>query len=232
MAALPILTDSLQRILGAELSACVLRHKEVTIEVAASRVLAVAEMLKTHPELRFEMLIDLCAVDYSAYGHDEWATACASQGGFSRAAVERPLTDISPERRFAVVYHLLSITHNHRLRMRVYVPNDELPRIQSVTGIWSSANWYEREAFDLFGVLFEGHTDLRRLLTDYGFVGHPFRKDFPLIGKVEVRYDPERKRVVYEPVSIEPRVLVPRVIRNDHRLELHSSDTKDGKPHA
>jgi NADH-quinone oxidoreductase subunit C len=126
-----------------------------------------------------------------------------------------------------VVYHLLSISHNQRLRVRVYAPDDQLPRVPSVYAIWSSANWYEREAFDLFGILFEGHPDLRRILTDYGFVGHPFRKDFPLTGHVEMRYDPARGRIVYEPVSIEPRVLVPRVIRKDHRYEISQSTSKD-----
>jgi NADH-quinone oxidoreductase subunit C len=165
----------------------------------------------------FEQLIDLCGVDYLTHGSAEWTTSeQATSTGFSRG-VDRPdCPEPGPvsDRRFAVVTHLLSQRHNRRLRLRVHAPGDP-PRVASLVDVWSSANWFEREAFDLFGILFEGHPDLRRILTDYGFIGHPFRKDFPLIGHVEMRYDPERGRVVYQPVTIEPRVLVPRVIRQE-----------------
>ena len=154
-------------------------------------------------------------VDYSAYGQVDWATRKTTATGYSRGR-NQSQTDMDADKRFAVVYHLLSIKHNHRVRVRCYL-SDKNPLLPSVTEIWSSANWYEREAFDMFGILFEGHPDLRRLLTDYGFIGHPFRKDFPLEGKVEVRYAPEQKRVVYQPVTITNRVLVPRGIRDDNR---------------
>jgi len=177
--------------------------------------------LRDSPECAFEQLIDLSGVDYLEYGHSEWRTASATQSGFSRG-VARGVNDppaAAPPRRFAVVYHLLSVTHNWRLRLRTWCTDGEPPLVDSVVGVWPSANWYEREAFDLYGILFRGHPDLRRILTDYGFIGHPFRKDFPLIGNVEVRYDPSRSRVVYQPVSIEPRTLVPRVIREDNRYD-------------
>ena len=189
---------------------------EVTLEVPSERWLEIAGMLRDDGTLAFEQLIDLCGVDYGAYGRSEWETEDASSTGFGRG-VERKLgTDLSDERRFAVVCQLLSVTKNWRLRIKTYLDGAE-PIVDSVVGVWSSANWFEREAFDLFGILFKGHPDLRRILTDYGFIGHPFRKDFPLIGHVEMRYDPEQRRVVYEPVSIEPRTLVPRVIREDNR---------------
>jgi NADH-quinone oxidoreductase subunit C len=178
-------------------------------------------------DFAFEQLIDLCGVDHAAYGDSEWATNETTHKGFSRGVTERAIgrSDLAVRQvqktpgtgRFVVVYHLLSITHNERLRVRVYAPDDELPTVASVCNIWATANWYEREAFDLFGIVFEGHPDLRRILTDYGFIGYPFRKDFPLIGNVEMRYDPERGRIVYEPVGTEARVLVPRVVRKDHR---------------
>jgi NADH-quinone oxidoreductase subunit C len=192
---------------------------DLAIEVAAPDLLEVARTLRDEPQLRFEMLMDLAAVDFLDYGRVEWCTTGATASGFSRG-VDRaaPHTNTRPGR-FAVVLQLLSVTHNHRLRVRVRCEADEDPMLDSLTGIWASADWFEREAFDLFGILFRGHPDLRRLLTDYGFVGHPFRKDFPLIGHVEVRYDPQLRRVVYQPVSIEPRVLVPRVIRHDNRYD-------------
>ena len=165
---------------------------EVTLIVKAANYLSVMRVLRDHADLKFEELIDLCGVDYSTYGDGAW------EG-----------------QRFAVVSHLLSMTHNWRLRVRVFAPDDELPVVASMTDIWSSANWYEREAFDFFGILFEGHNDLRRILTDYGFIGHPFRKDFPFTGYVEMRYDPEQKRVIYQPVTIDPRENVPRVIREE-----------------
>ena len=166
---------------------------ELTLKVAPENLEATCRTLRDHPKLKFEQLIDLCGVDFQDYGEGIWAG-----------------------RRFAAVYHLLSVTHNQRLRLKVFAADDEFPILPSVIGIWPAANWYEREAFDLFGILFEGHPDLRRILTDYGFIGHPFRKDFPLSGTVEMRYDPEQKRVVYQPVSIEERELVPRVIREEN----------------
>lgn len=214
---------------------------EVTLEVPAAELREICRTLRDDPELAFEMLMDVCGVDYLHYGRDEWKTFDATDSGFSRgvdrAADEQPL-DVekpAPRKRFAVVYHLLSLTHNVRLRVRAFCEDDEYPTIDSVREIWASADWFEREAFDLYGILFRGHPDLRRILTDYGFIGHPFRKDFPLIGNVEVRYDPEKGRVVYEPVSIDPRTLVPKVIREDNRYEASLRDTpagKDGKPNG
>ena len=165
---------------------------EVTVVVKAADYPAMMLMLRDHPLLRFEQLLDLCGVDYSTYGEGAWEGA-----------------------RFAAVSHLLSLEHNWRVRVRVFAADDEMPVLASVVGIWRAANWYEREAFDLFGILFEGHNDLRRILTDYGFIGHPFRKDFPITGYVEMRYDPEQKRVIYQPVTIEPREIIPRVIREE-----------------
>jgi NADH-quinone oxidoreductase subunit C len=188
---------------------------EITLNVVADQLRSVCVRLRD--EFGFSQLMDLCGVDYSEYGGSSWETKQSSEFGFSRAVDganhSQPVDDGF---RFAVVYHLLSIEHNQRVRLKVRLDADT-PVIDSVTDIWNSADWFEREAFDLFGILFSGHKDLRRILTDYGFVGHPFRKDFPLIGNVEMRYDPEKKRVVYEPVSIEPRTLVPRVIRDDNR---------------
>jgi NADH-quinone oxidoreductase subunit C len=195
---------------------------EVTFEVEPSALVEVATALRDAPELKFSMLVDLCGVDYLEYGRDEWKTQSATRTGFSRGVSRRPGTyeaSEHPPRRFAVVYHLLSIEHNRRLRLRCWCEDREPPMVDSVVGIWPAANWFEREAFDLYGILFRGHPDLRRILTDYGFIGHPFRKDFPVMGNVEVRYDPEKGRVVYQPVTIEPRVLVPKVIRDDHRYE-------------
>ncbi len=206
-------------------------YGELTLEVRAEDVFRVCQVLATDADFAFEQLIDLCGVDYSDYGKSEWSSddkVC--KGGYNRGVQEStagrmkfgdelpPVDAARP--RFAVVYHLLSYTYNQRLRLRVYCEDVELPILPSVNSIWSGANWFEREAFDLFGILFDGHPDLRRILTDYGFIGHPFRKDFPLIGHVEMRYDETKGRVVYEPVSIEPRVLVPRVIRHDHRYIL------------
>lgn len=188
---------------------------QCTMEVRRDRIIEVCRALRDDPSFHFDQLMDLCGVDYLEYGRAAVEGSDDPAGGPSggaHSAVSEPAR--VPGRRFAVVYHLLSLKHNRRLRLRAYL-DDELPIIVSVTGIWNSANWYEREAFDLFGIVFEGHPDLRRILTDYGFIGHPFRKDFPLIGHVEMRYDAEKQRVVYEPVSIEPRVLVPRVIRED-----------------
>lgn len=196
---------------------------EVAFEVDPPNLLEVCKKLRDAPELKFELLMDVAGLDYLDYGRDEWQTDSATRTGFSRGrkAFAGVVEKQPPEhtRRFAVAYHLLSFTHNHRVRLRVNCVDQEDPMVDSVNDIWASANWFEREAFDLYGILFRGHPDLRRILTDYGFVGNPFRKDFPLVGNVEVRYDPEKKRVVYEPTSIEPRVLVPKVIRDDHRYE-------------
>ena len=193
---------------------------ELTYEVGADKLLEVARALRDEKAFKFEQLMDVCGVDYLGHGQDEWRTESSTRTGFSRG-VRRGLPQASgmPERRFAVVYHLLSVSRNERIRLRAYCKGSEPPVVDSVVGIWASAAWFEREAFDLYGILFDGNPDLRRLLTDYGFVGHPFRKDFPLSGNVEVKYDPEKKRVVYQPVSIAPRTLVPRVIRHDPRYD-------------
>jgi NADH-quinone oxidoreductase subunit C len=194
--------------------------EEVAYEVDAANLLTVCRIVRDAPELKFEMLMDLAGIDYLHYGRDEWQTSSATRSGFSRGRVARTDTpDPDMAGRFAVAYNLLSITNNQRLRLRVKCPDTQEPVVDSVVDVWAGANWFEREAFDLYGILFRGHPDLRRILTDYGFIGHPFRKDFPLIGNVEVRYDAEKKRVVYQPVSIVPRVLVPKVIRHDHRYE-------------
>ena len=194
---------------------------ELTFEVAADSWLTVAAMLRDHADLKFEMCMDVCGVDYLEHGRAEWKTEDATSTGYSRGVsrgTARPPA-LAPGRRYAVVYHLLSIAHNRRIRLRVFCADDLQPMVDSVSPIWASANWFEREAFDLFGILFRDHPDLRRLLTDYGFIGHPFRKDFPLSGNVEVRYDPEKGRVVYQPVTIDPRILVPKVIRHDNRYD-------------
>ena len=198
--------------------------------VEAAELLSVCRVLRDTPELKFEMLMDVAGVDYLHYGRDEWQTVTATRSGFSRGRVARTSTpDPEMPGRFAVAYQLMSITHNRRLRLRVKCPDTLEPVVDSVIDVWSSANWFEREAFDLFGILFRGHPDLRRILTDYGFIGHPFRKDFPLSGNVEVQYDPDKKRVVYQPVSIVPRVLVPKVIRHDNRYDpaLHDAVPKE-----
>jgi NADH-quinone oxidoreductase subunit C len=211
-------------------------RNETTAELAPNDLIAVATALRDEPGFRFSELIDLCGIDYLGYGQTEWETDTAAGDGFSRGVegqaqgrfdwAGRPRANNEP-RRFAAVIHLLSIEHNCRLRLRVFCEDDSLPMVPSLTLIWPGVNWFEREAFDLYGIIFDGHPDLRRILTDYGFVGHPFRKDFPLIGNVEVRYDPEQKRVIYEPVSIEPRVLVPRTIRNDADLMQAEAEAAD-----
>jgi NADH-quinone oxidoreductase subunit C len=214
------LSHSIENRLKAPLRRLPSLSHELAYEVTAGSLLEVCRTLRDAPELRFEMLLDLAGIDYLHFGRDEWQTSTATHSGFSRGRVARA-TPPDPDMpgRFAVVYQLLSITHNRRLRLRVPCADTREPTVDSVAEVWASANWYEREAFDLFGIFFRGHPDLRRILTDYGFIGHPFRKDFPLSGNVEVQYDPERKRVVYQPVSITPRVLVPKVIRHDHRYE-------------
>jgi len=210
---------------------------QTTIEVTADNLLKVATALRDEPDFDFSLLVDVCGVDYLGYGQNEWETTGASSTGFSRGVrgeasgrfdwEGRP-RDVDLPRRFASVVHLLSISHNRRLRMRTYCEDDALPLVPSLTALWPVANWFEREAFDLFGIVYEGHPDLRRILSDYGFVGRPFRKDFPLIGNVEVRYDPDKQRVTYEPVtSVVPRVLVPRVIRHDADLEQARAEAAD-----
>jgi NADH-quinone oxidoreductase subunit C len=184
---------------------------ELTVEVPRENLLEVSRFLRDHSSLSFDGLMDLCGVDYLTYGISEWETNNATASGFERA-VDKNRQGQWDKPRFAVVYHLLSTTHNHRVRLRAFVEGDPL-LIDTVIDIWPVANWFEREAFDLYGIVFEGHPDLRRILTDYGFIGHPFRKDFPLVGEVEARYDAVAQRVIYEPVSIELRVLVPKVIR-------------------
>ena len=176
------------------------RLGELTLVVKAANYRETARTLRDHPDLKFEELIDLCGVDYLTYG-------------------DQPIGDKNAEGRFASVVHLLSISNNWRLRIRTFSPDDELPIVASLTEVWPAAGWFEREAFDLYGIVFDGHPDLRRILTDYGFAGHPFRKDFPISGYVEMRYDPEQKRVIYQPVSIEPREVTPRIVREEHYAE-------------
>jgi NADH-quinone oxidoreductase subunit C len=206
--------------------------RELTYEVGKDDLIEVATALRDEPDFGFEMLMDVCGLDYLSYGSDEWTTESATGTGFSRGVEREPVildeADEFDPRRFAVVYHLLSIANNWRLRLRVFAGTDNPPIVKSVVDVWSGANWFEREAFDLYGILFEGHPDLRRILTDYGFIGHPFRKDFPLMGNVEVAYDAEKGRVAYQPVSIEPRTLVPRVIREDNRYSGDLKDATDG----
>ena len=197
MAKLETLKSALKSSLGGKIVSLSEALGELTLVVEAKDYAATARFLRNDPVVRFEELIDLCGVDYSGFGEGKW------EG-----------------RRFAVVSHLLSLAHNWRLRLRVFAAKDDFPVVDSLTGVWPNADWYEREAFDLFGIMFTGHADLRRILTDYGFIGHPFRKDFPLSGNVEMRYDPEQKRVIYQPVTIEPREITPRVIREDEYGDL------------
>ena len=195
---LDTLHDAIAAQLGTRVKTLERALGELTLTVAAADYLEAAKILRDHAELAFEQLVDLCGVDYSSYRDAPW---------------EGP--------RFCVVSHLLSLTHNWRLRLKVFCPDDEVPQIASLADVWSSTNWFERECFDLFGIIFDGHLDLRRILTDYGFIGHPFRKDFPVSGTVEMRYDPDQKRVIYQPVTIEPREIIPRVIREDNYGGLH-----------
>lgn len=208
------LTSLLQERFGARILSLQEHCGQLSLELAHDSLPEVCLALRDEPPFAFSQLSDLCGVDYSAWGQGDWQTHSTTRTGFSRARDERQPADAHPE--LAVVYHLLSLEHNRRLRLRAFV-RDDPPRIASVVDVWAGANWYERECFDLFGILFVGHPDLRRILTDYGFIGHPLRKDFPLQGRVEVRYDPDQRRVVYQPVTIENRVLVPRVVRDDRR---------------
>jgi NADH-quinone oxidoreductase subunit C len=193
MTRLDTLQQALQTVLGASIKNMVRDRGEITVTVKAADYLGAARTLRDHPELRFEQMVDLCGVDYSGYRNEPWDGL-----------------------RYCVVLHLLSVTHNWRVRLKVFAPDDDVPVVPSVTEIWAGANWFEREAFDLYGVIFEGHLDLRRILTDYGFIGHPMRKDFPVSGHVEMRYDAESKRVIYQPVTIEPREITPRVVREEN----------------
>ena len=219
------LADDLRAALGDIAFELRIERGEVTLELETADLLPACWTLRDHEDLRFEQLIDLCGVDYAAYGVSEWETESASETGFGRGVDRDQSLATEDPNRFAVAYHLLSLVHNRRLRLRVYA-RGAMPTVDSVIPVWAAANWFEREAFDLYGILFRGHPDLRRILTDYGFIGHPFRKDFPLWGQVEMRYDPEQQRVVYQPVSIEPRVLVPKVIREDSRY-VHPVPAKE-----
>ena len=198
MSKLDNLKAALETVLGNQIKKLVSDRGEITVTVSAADYIAVATLLRDHASLKFEQLVDLCGVDYSSFKDQAWDGA-----------------------RFCVVSHLLSVSLNWRLRLKVFCPDDDLPAVASVNEVWSSANWFEREAFDLYGIIFEGHVDLRRILTDYGFIGHPFRKDFPTSGHVEMRYDAEQKRVIYQPVTIEPRDITPRIIREDNYGGLH-----------
>jgi NADH-quinone oxidoreductase subunit C len=192
------LAAALTAVLGAQIQKLVIDRGEITLSVTAADYIAAALKLRDDPSLKFEQLIDLCGVDYSSYKDRPWDGM-----------------------RFCVVSHLLSVSHNWRVRLKVFCADDDMPTVATLNDVWSSANWFEREAFDLYGIIFEGHLDLRRILTDYGFIGHPFRKDFPTSGHVEMRYDPEQKRVIYQPVTIEPREITPRIIREDNYGGLH-----------
>jgi len=214
------LAEQVRTRFGDQLQQVRVAHGELTVELPASQLLSVAQALRDETPFAFEQLIDLCAVDYATYGH---GTIDGSDVALASPAAEGALNRQQWQgARFGIVYHLLSVTHNHRLRLRTWA-DGEVPVVDSVHTLWRVADWYEREAFDLFGVMFDGHPDLRRILTDYGFIGHPFRKDFPITGHVEMRYDAERQRVVYQPVTIEERNLVPRVIRGDHRYAGNSA---------
>jgi NADH-quinone oxidoreductase subunit C len=222
------LATRIEATLGAKLLRRESLPDDLIYDVAAADLLAAAGTLHDDPALAFEILIDVSGIDYMDYGRSEWRTNSATASGFGRGVNSSGNGGAHDGPRFAVVYQLLSITHNERLTLRSFCIDGEDPMMESVVGIWAGANWFEREVFDLFGIGFPGHPDLRRILTDYGFIGHPFRKDFPLVGNVEVRYDETKKRVVYEPVEITPRILVPRVIRDDNRWEAALKDGPGG----
>lgn len=211
------LAEQLQQELGNLLTTITVAHDEITGVCSVDNLQTALKQLRDNPLFAFDQLIDLCAVDYLLYGVSDWETETATERGFSRGVEpQEPPACVLDTPRFAVVYHVLSTKNNHRLRIKVFI-NEQQRLIPSVHTIWKGANWFEREAYDLFGILFDDHPDLRRILTDYGFIGHPFRKDFPVSGHVEMRYDAKLKKVIYEPVDIEPRVLVPKVIREDNR---------------
>lgn len=227
--ALETLKDRVHHRFSSQIERIVIDCDELTVELPARYLYEVCLALRDEPEFDFKLLVDVCGVDYLHYGQSQWETESATETGFSRGVEKVSFipTEFPPEavvdvdtpatkKRFASVYHLLSINHNHRIRIRVYLPESQL-KVPSVVALWPAANWFEREAYDFFGIVYEGHPDLRRILTDYGFTGHPFRKDFPLMGHVEVRYDAKLQRVVYEPVGVEARILEPKVIRNDNR---------------
>ena len=243
------LTAALQATLGDKLASVTTALGEVTAVVKAEHLLAATTALRDAPELKFEQMIDLCGVDYGGYGMVAWTGTPMSEGGagapLAGPAPEtdkvQPIAEHAPRSadgqarehelipagaRFAVVYHLLSVSRNHRLRLRVFAPDNAFPVVDSVIGTWPAANWFEREAFDLYGIMFTGHPDLRRILTDYGFVGHPFRKDFPLSGTVEMRYDPDQQRVIYQPVTIEAREITPRIVRVENYADTDVEQKK------
>ncbi len=225
----------LKQLLGDKIVAIEEHVDTLCLDVAPVHWQAVARILRDNEQFSYEQMIDLCGVDYLGFGSDEWDTDDVSNLGFSRGIARegagrfdwQNTPESHSDKRFAAVVNLLSISNNWRLRIRCFASDNDLPIIPSLIDIWSSADWFEREAFDLFGIIFEGHPDLRRILTDYGFIGHPFRKDFPLTGNVECRYDAEKQRVIYQPVSIEPRVLVPRVVRDDSRYQRIDPASKD-----
>lgn len=227
--ALEALASATENRFGGALTRLPSHTGELDYELGSDQLIEVVTAFRDEAAFRFEQLIDVSAVDYLTYGQDEWNTHWATSTGFSRGVNRHaPARNPGAPKRFAVVYHLLSVTHNLRLRLKVWCPDDDYPLVPSVVDVWPAANWFEREAFDLYGVLFDGHPDLRRILTDYGFVGHPFRKDFPLVGEVEMRYDPIERRVVYEPVEIEPRTLVPKVIRRDSTYNPINTGARPG----
>ena len=213
------LAANVQAVLGERATRRKALPGELSFDLAADSLVASLTLLRDDPALRFEILIDVAGVDYLDYGRSEWRTTGSANSGFGRGVNRAGQGGTHSGPRFAAVYQLLSITHNERLTVRAFCAHADEPSLPSVSGVYASANWFEREAFDLFGILFHGHPDLRRILTDYGFIGHPFRKDFPLVGHVEVRYDEQKQRVVYEPVQITERTLVPRVIRDDNRYD-------------
>ena len=222
MAELEQLTVELNNSLPEKLQSLVIAVNELTIEVARDDLREVCLILRDDERFQFDLLIDVCGVDYLNYGLSEWVTNQATSSGFERGVNKNQQRVVSWDKpRFGVVYHLLSTVYNRRLRLRTFA-DEQAPKVDSVNDIWPSANWFEREAFDLFGIQFEGHPDLRRILTDYGFIGHPFRKDFPLSGNVEVRYDAKEQRVIYQPVTIEPRTLVPKVIRTERKTNTEA----------
>lgn len=215
MTNITLLSTQIEQRFGDAIHSSLIAQEELTLEIPASQIHTICQALRDESPFKFDQLMDVCGVDYLYYGATEWQTEETTFTGFSRGVNKKGTEKTWTKPRFAVVYHLLSISNNHRIRLRVFT-NDP-PQVDSVVDIWPSANWFEREAFDLYGIMFTGHPDLRRILTDYGFIGHPFRKDFPLIGQVEMRYDATSQRCIYEPVSIQPRTLVPKVIRKDAR---------------